>query len=195
MPQDNEFYQDPDVFQGLAEDTNYLKFLALNGINEMPKPFRAIPGRPEKPSYTSQEDNRTGIYFPELGTVGFAVAPGVAVCWVKKDRLRLFDRYGNFLDLVIPGQIGGDFALSLPSQTGKLLLREQLITEELIGTKNGVNTSFTVTDPVHQLHSITLNGVGDISYVSWTPDSNALTWTFATIPDTGDKVYATYIKA
>lgn len=193
MPADNEFYQDPDVFQGVASDNLVLKFLALNGINKMPIPFKAIPGRPEKPSYSCQEDNRTGIYFPELGVVG-VVRNGVDVLWVLKDTLRLFDRYGNHIDLVISDTLTDNFTLSLPRLDGTVALKEHIVSEEIIGTKDGFNTSFTVTHPIQNILGLTLNGVGDQSYVSWTLGSNALTWIFATIPNTGDKVYVTYLR-
>lgn len=193
MAADNELYQDPDVFQGVADDNLVLKFLALNGINNMPIPFKAIPGHPRKPSFSCQEDNRTGIYFPELGVVG-VVRNGVDVLWVMKDTLRLFDRYGNYTDLVISDSLTGDFTLSFPHLNGTIALKEHIVSEEIIGTKDGFNTSFTVSHPIQNILGLTLNGVGDQTYVNWTPGSNALTWLFATIPNTGDNVYVTYLR-
>ena len=193
MAQDNELYQDPDVFQGVADDNLALKYLALSGINKMPIPFRAISGDTRKPSYSCQEDSRTGIYFPAKGIVGI-VRAGVDVLWVLKDTLRLFDRSGNYVDLVIPDQLGADFALALPSLDGSLLLREQLVTEEIIGTKDGVNTAFTVTHDIHAVHAVFFNADFALEEISYSPGSNSVTWVGATIPDVGDKVYVTYVR-
>lgn len=193
MSTNNELYQDPDVFQGVADDNLVLKYLALNGINKMPIPFKAISGRAGKPSYSCQEDNRTGIYFPQLGVVGIT-RNGVDVLWVMKDTLRLFDRYGNHLDLVISDDLTNSFTLSLPSLNGTIALKEHIVSEEIVGTKDGVNTAFTTTYPIHNILGLTLNGTGDQSYISWTSGSSALTWTFATIPNTGDVVYVTYLR-
>lgn len=192
MAADDDLYQDPDVFQGVADDNLVLKFLALNGINKMPRPFSAIPGRPEKPSFTCQEDNRTGIYFPELGVVGF-VRNGVDVVWVLRDTIRIFDRYGNHIDLVVPTRIGGDYALSLPAMDGSIALKEHYISEEIIGVKDGVNTAFTVSHDIVNVLGVFLNNGFAIGDISWSPGSNSITWT-GSPPNVSDSVYVVYIR-
>lgn len=195
MARDNGDYQDPDVFQGIAEDNLVLKFLALSGINTMPIPFFAVPGKASKPSFSCQGDDRTGIYFPEPGVVGITRGgAGVDVLWILKDTIRLFDRYHNYVDLVIPDQLGGDFSLALPAQDGNVMLKEHLVTEELAGTKDGFNTSFTVSHPIQALHAVFFNADFVIEDLDWTAGSSAVTWLGATIPDTGDKVYVTYLR-
>lgn len=193
MAQNNEFYQDPDVFQGLADDNLVLKYLALSGINKMPRPFSAIPGRPEKPSYTSQEDSRTGIYFPALGVVGIT-RNGTDVLWVMKDTLRLFDRNKNYVDLVIPDQLQGNFALALPALDGSVALKEHILSTGILGTKDGSNTAFTVDYPIQNVLGVFFNGAFALDDITWSPGSDSITWVGATIPNTGDKVYVTYLR-
>lgn len=193
MSADNELYQDPDVFQGVADDNLVLKFLALNGINKMPRPFSAIPGRPEKPSFTCQEDNRTGIYFPALGTVGFT-RNGVDVVWIFRDTIRVFDKYGHHIDLVVPTNIGGNFALSLPTMDGSVALKEHYISEEIVGTRDGVNTAFTVSHPIFNVLAVFFNGAFEPEDISYSSGSNAITWVGGTIPNVSDKAVIVYIR-
>lgn len=188
----DSFYDRKGNYQGLSDNNLDQRYLSLSGINRMPRPFKGIPGRRNRPSYCSQESEQDGLYFPAPGVVAIT-CQGLDALWVQRGTLRVWDRFGNYVDLVLPDQLGGNFALAIPAQDGSLALKEHFESEQIIGTKDGVNTAFTVTRPIVKLLDVKINGVGDTSLVSWSSGSNALTWEDPTPPDAPDSVQIIYI--
>ena len=187
----SEFYDDRQHYKGLSDSDLDNRYLALSGINQYPLPLKLIPGSPSRPSLSSQNSNRDGLYFPSEGVIGF-VRNGVPVFWLMKDIVRFFDRFGNYTDLYIDDVLGNNYSVKLPSHTGTLAILDSIVSEQLAGTKDGVNVNFTTTYVIHSVLDVKLNGVGDTSLVTWA--SNNVTWVGGTIPNVGDSVQIIYVR-
>lgn len=190
---DEPFYDERQNYQGLSDSDLDLRYLSLSGINQMPRPYKLIPGRRNRPSVCSQESAQTGLYFPDNKTLAMT-SLGLDAVWFRRNTLRIFDRFGDYVDVLVPDQLGGSYALTLPAMDGSIALKEHFESEQIIGTKDGVNDAFTVTYPIFNLLDVKLNGVGDTSLVTWSSGSNALTWVGPTLPDATDSVQVIYVR-
>ena len=67
------FGYNPFIYNGVSLSPLDNIYLSLTGVNLYPKPFKLIPGTNSRPSLSSQEDSKTGVWFPEEGCLGIAL--------------------------------------------------------------------------------------------------------------------------
>lgn len=170
-------------------DRNYLN---LFGTNFYPLPFRVIAGRPSQPSLACQTSERDGIYFPQEGVVGFTDINGKTM-HVSRSMLTIFDTYGKKYEISFT-RVNADVAITFPEEDGRLALTSDIYSEQLIGTKDGVNTTFTTTYNYKYVLDVIHEGVADRNFTQ-TPGTNSITYTDTPIPDTGERLKVIYVKA
>lgn len=190
---DDNFYDSRENYQGLSDNELDQRYLALSGINQMPRPYKMIPGRRNRPGFCCQGSEQSGGYFPDNRTFGVTLL-GMDALWVRRNTLRVFDRFGNYVDILVPDELGGNYAIALPTMDGSLALKEHFESQQILGTKDGVNDEFTVSYPIKKLLDVKLNGVGDTELVIWSSGSNALTWVGTPLPNVSDSVQVIYVR-
>lgn len=191
MPDPSTFYTDPSNQGGVSYSDLDNKYLNLSGVNRYPRQFRLIAGTEYKPGLCSQESNRDGLYFPAIGTVGLTAIDG-KTCWFSRLSMQVFDTFGDDTELVFAPPGGGN-QLTMPVRTGSLALREDVVAEQLAGTKDGVNTTFTTTHNYSQVLDVIHLGVADRTFTQ-TAGTNSITYTDTPIPGGGERLKVIYIR-
>ncbi len=186
------FYDEPrdhssGISLGLYDDL----YLNLNGINRYPRPFKFVVGTQEQPSMTSQESERDGFYFPSAGTIG-ATDPNGRTFWFFRNSLQVFSKKGKSTTLSF--QVDStDNEIQLPARDGTMCLRGDIVAEQLAGTKDGVNTTFTTTYNYSTVVDVIHNGLGDRTFTQ-TPDTNTITYTDTPVPLALDRLKVIYVR-
>ena len=140
---------------------------------------------------TSQESERDGFYFPSAGTIG-ATDPNGRTFWFFRNSLQVFSKKGKSTTLSF--QVDStDNEIQLPARDGTMCLRGDIVAEQLAGTKDGVNTTFTTTYNYSTVVDVIHNGLGDRTFTQ-TPDTNTITYTDTPVPLALDRLKVIYVR-
>lgn len=191
MPDPTTFYTNPSHNGGVSFSDLDNKYLNLSGVNRYPRSFKVIPGTESKPGLCSQESERDGLYFPEIGTVGITAVDGKTF-WFSRLSVKAFDAAGNATQIDFAPPDGGN-EVEAPTRDGVISLREDIVAEQLSGTKDGVNTTFTTTHTYSQVLDVIHEGVADRTFTQ-TAGTNSITYTDTPVPDSGERLKVIYVR-
>ena len=187
-----DFYDTPrDHSSGLSLGLYDDLYLNLNGINRYPRAFKFVPGSEAEPSMTSQESERDGWDFPEAGAIG-ATDPQGKTFWFQRNQIKIWSKKARSTTLVFQVDSTSN-EIQVPDREGTLCLRADIVAEQLIGTKDGVNTTFTTTHNYSQILDVIHEGLADRTFTE--DGGNQITYTDTPIPDSGERLKVIYVRS
>lgn len=184
------YYLNPTHWIGIFGplDSNYLN---LAGTNKYPSQFQFIPGDANLPGLGIQGDEKSGFYSDLSSTPNLQLSlrgfKSHSWAW---DTYTLTNKEGNAITITLPASLSGNFTLTLPQRTSTLMTVDDIITEALSGTVDGVNDVFTTTHTIRSIVDVQVDGVGGEPVASFTGSSVTLT----TAPSIGEVPRIIYIR-
>jgi hypothetical protein len=163
--------------------------LNVRGYNGMLVPIQGVPGSPESPSFSFQNNERTGWYddngYPALSIDGFKTFS------YQENLIEFTNWAGKVFSLTSQHTV--DRTQYFQDKDGTIALTsdlEYVILEAPTEVPNGIITTFTLSNPAKRILNVFINGLGNNPYTHTTGNSTL------TVNDTitGDTIKVEYVK-
>lgn len=169
------FYTNPIHWTGFLGPLDAV-YLNLAGSNYYPVPFQVVPGTIHYPGLSIQGDNKTGLgsdlsrsnanlFFTMRGFEGFRF---------ELEQMTVFNNEGHGITLQLPTGLTASFDLTLPARTSRLVCVDDFVTEDLTGTIDGVNDTFTTSHNILKILDVQADGSGGVGVASFSDDEVVL---------------------